>query len=164
MPTKSYIYCMRANMVAMIQKFGMHWAIYSIDRQRLSANKLHLCKFEYKVKTMSIWWICIVSRPQTTLISQWGRHIFIPLQWRHNQHNGASNHKNNDKQLHQCKWDSCWLIKHILLKCLLFITGGIILIGCINNWFNFDWNLNFKKACACESTMWWYNLAIEVPK
>ena len=93
MPTKSYIYCMRANMVAMIQKFGMHWAIYSINRQRLSANKMHLCKFENKVKTMSIWWICIVSRPQTTLISQWGLHTFIPLQWRHNQHHGVSNHR-----------------------------------------------------------------------
>ena len=42
---------------------------------------------------MSKWWICIVSRPQTTLISRWGLHTFIPLQWRHNQRNGVSNHQ-----------------------------------------------------------------------
>ena len=78
-------------MVAMIQKFGMLWTIYSINIQRLSANHLYLFKSKYKVKTMFKWWMCIVSRPQgTTLISQLGQHTLIPLQWRHNERNGIS--------------------------------------------------------------------------
>ena len=94
MPTASYIYCMLANTVAMM--FSMHWTNYSINRQRFSANNLYLSKFKYKEKTMFKWWMCIASRPQTTTISHWVLHIFIPLQWRHNERNGVSNHRRID--------------------------------------------------------------------
>ena len=94
MHTISYIYCMLANTVAMM--FRMHWTNYSMNRQRFFANNLYLSKFKYKVKTMFKWWMCIVSRPQTTLISQWRLHIFTPLQWRPNERNGVSNDRRID--------------------------------------------------------------------